>query len=539
MNLISDAWLSVIRASGKDKIAPWQIAERDDPVMELNAPRPDFQGALYQFLIGLLQTCFAPADHEEWLEYWGSPPEERVLQGRFEALRSAFDLECVDEFPAPPAFMQDAYLAAEERKEITALLIEAPGGKTIKENLDHFVKRDNVVNMCLSCAAAALFTLQINAPSGGVGHRVGVRGGGPLTTLVRSEGETTLWSKLWLNVLEADRYVDSIQKPSADVFPWMGEVRTSDKGLETRPSDVHQLQAYWGMPRRIRLLSTGAIQGQCSLCGEQDRALIKEYVTRNYGVNYAGEWVHPLTPYRFDPQKEKPPLSIKGQKGGLGYRHWVALTIAHSEEGDHAAKIARAYMELRFRDIRAQRIARLWCFGYDMDNMKARCWYDHTLPLFRLDETQQENVLSWASELIDAAEDVAASLQKQTKAAWFRRPGDSKGDMGVISEEFRQRSETDFYELLRRLATLPGDQRLIPPDICDTWVKKLQTLAYELFDEWALEGPAEDLDMKRIITARLELTKKLNTSKSMKELIAKTGKRKGVANATDTTVPVP
>jgi hypothetical protein len=33
MNLINDAWLPVIRASGeKDKIAPWQIAERNDPL---------------------------------------------------------------------------------------------------------------------------------------------------------------------------------------------------------------------------------------------------------------------------------------------------------------------------------------------------------------------------------------------------------------------------------------------------------------------------------------------------------------------------
>lgn len=71
MNLIEDEWLPVMRSCGKeDIIAPWQIAERDNPVIELQAPRPDFQGALYQFIIGLLQTCFAPEDHEEWLQYW-------------------------------------------------------------------------------------------------------------------------------------------------------------------------------------------------------------------------------------------------------------------------------------------------------------------------------------------------------------------------------------------------------------------------------------------------------------------------------------
>ena len=50
MNLIRDAWISVIRAGrGKTLIAPWQIAETEDPVMELVAPRPDFQGRCTSF----------------------------------------------------------------------------------------------------------------------------------------------------------------------------------------------------------------------------------------------------------------------------------------------------------------------------------------------------------------------------------------------------------------------------------------------------------------------------------------------------------
>jgi CRISPR system Cascade subunit CasA len=68
MNLITDQWMPVIRQNGQaDTIAPWQIAEADNPVVEINAPRPDFQGALYQLLIGLLQTCFAPEDEDKWL----------------------------------------------------------------------------------------------------------------------------------------------------------------------------------------------------------------------------------------------------------------------------------------------------------------------------------------------------------------------------------------------------------------------------------------------------------------------------------------
>ena len=66
MNLITDPWIPVIRKDGPDKSCPWQIVEAENPVIEINAPRPDFQGALYQFMIGLLQTCFAPEDEDEW-----------------------------------------------------------------------------------------------------------------------------------------------------------------------------------------------------------------------------------------------------------------------------------------------------------------------------------------------------------------------------------------------------------------------------------------------------------------------------------------
>jgi CRISPR system Cascade subunit CasA len=29
---------------------------------------------------------------------------------------------------------------------------------------------------------------------------------------------------------------------------------------------------------------------------------------------------------------------------------------------------------------------RLWAFGYDMENMKARCWYESTMPLIHAED---------------------------------------------------------------------------------------------------------------------------------------------------------
>jgi CRISPR system Cascade subunit CasA len=139
MNLINDCWIPVIRKNNKkDIIAPWQIAETDNPVIEINAPRADFQGGLYQFLIGLLQTRFSPEDEDEWQEYWEESPSTDKLIESFEKLAFAFELDN----PKGVAFLQDYDLPEGESKYISALLIEAPGANALKNNSDHFVKRD-------------------------------------------------------------------------------------------------------------------------------------------------------------------------------------------------------------------------------------------------------------------------------------------------------------------------------------------------------------------------------------------------------------
>jgi len=517
MNLITDPWIPVIRKDGPDKIMPWQIAEAKNSVIEINAPRPDFQGALYQFLIGLLQTCFAPEDEDKWLECWENPPQPDELKVAFEKVKDAFELDNKN----GPAFMQDFDLPDGESKKIAALLIDAPGGKTIKDNLDHFTKRDQVNSLCSSCTATALFTLQINAPSGGVGHRVGLRGGGPLTTLViPDKTDVVLWKKLWLNVFNQEE-LSGAERIDSSVMPWLNASRLSDKGgLITTPSDVHALQMYWGMSRRIRLKKNEG-RGKCDLCGEPFMSLYKEYRTKNYGTNYDGPWVHPLTPYRFDPKKKDFPLSLKGQQGGLGYRHWLGLVLQDSENGDEAATIVRFFNDERGRLLLNGRSASLWCFGYDMDNMKARCWYDSHFPIFDLHDNQRKNLIDWAGELIRSAREVVKILRREVKSAWFRRPKDVKGDMSVVDAQFWQATEPDFYRLLDKLAKLPGDMRMATSDIYLSWFKTLEKFVFQIFEKATLETTPEDLDLKRIISAQQSLKKSFYGNKTIKNLKAK------------------
>jgi len=514
LNLINTPWLPVIRADGHHhRIAPWQIAETDNPVQEIAAPRPDFQGALYQFLIGLLQTACAPEDLEEWQEHWDRPPAAEQLRARLAPLAPAFELVN----PEGPAFMQDFDLEDGESKPIAALLIEAPGGKTLKDNLDHFVKGGSVEGVCPGCAATALFTLQANAPSGGVGHRVSLRGGGPLTTLVMpARIDATLWHKLWLNILPDETTgVAGFDDPA--VLPWVGQTRCSDKnGHNTQPEDVSPLQAYWGMPRRIRLEAAEQQPGQCALCGAEDVTLIRQFRARNYGTNYEGPWVHPLTPYRFDLKNSAPPLSLKGQQNGLGYRHWLGLVWHDESTGDRAAKIVRHYQDHKAGALGTT--ARLWCFGFDMDNMKARCWYEYQMPILAIPPGQQAWLLGFVGQLLDAAKAVAKLLREQVKAAWFERTKDARGDMSMVDQSFWQATEEAFYRQLLTLAEQPEDSRYLPATVAADWLATLRSSAYRLFDSWALEGDLEAMDLKRITRARRGLATKLGGTKSLKPL---------------------
>ena len=138
-SLINAAWLPVRRRSGAvEHIQPWRVTDGigEDPFVAFAWPRPDFNGAAHEFLIGLLSTAAAPGDDEEWEDWWQSPPAPEILEERYARIAHAFDLD-----GPGPRFLQDLDpLESAEDKEIAALLIDAPGAQTLRHNADLFVK---------------------------------------------------------------------------------------------------------------------------------------------------------------------------------------------------------------------------------------------------------------------------------------------------------------------------------------------------------------------------------------------------------------
>lgn len=510
-SLINEAWIPVRRADGsQEKIAPWEITKNpdDNPIVSLAARRPDFNGALMQFLIGLLQTTFAPKEQHEWRKLLKSPPPPEQLKERFETVAHAFDLD-----GDGPRFMQDFDLADGEFKDISVLLIETPGGKTVRDNIDHFIKRGFVKGVCSSCAAVALFSMETNAPSGGVGHRTSLRGGGPLSTLVMFDPKSgkglsaTLWRNLWLNVLEKESFLalsgNRKKAVSSDIFPWMAKTRTSDKnGSATYQQDVHPAQMYWAMPRRIRLDFDKTGKGNCDICSQPSDRLISRYRTKNYGVNYEGAWQHPLSPYS---KKEKDgkmeSFPLHAQPGGISYRHWLGFVGTDSEKGVEPARVVTEFINHRMGQ---KKQLRIWVFGYDMDNMKARCWYESMMPIYQLEDEVRGDFEDAVKGMITAAVTMGRNLRGALKKAWFSPGAEVRGDLSFIDTAFWQDTESAFYGIMDKLhrAFKNGDDDI---PLLREWFHIINRETLNLFDVWAMRVDIEDENPKRIALARRDL----------------------------------
>lgn len=517
MHLLDDKWIPVLRKSGTAHIAPFEIADVDNPVLALNSARPDFNGALAQFLIGLLQTSFHDLTEKVWDSLYNNPPSQQVLQNRFEKLHAAFSFT-----ENAGSFMQDFETLEEEKeKPIASLLIEQPGQQTLDTNTDHFIKRNAIKKMCHSCAVTALFTLQINAPSGGAGHRTSVRGGGPLTTLVTSDNDKskTLWKMLWLNIIPYDHLpIDDLQQfKNSDftsqatlqkVFPWLGTTITSTKqGTEIYAHTAHFFQVYWCMPRRIRLNFSGMTAGNCDICGQDHDELFVSYRTKNYGPNYAGQWQHPLTPYRILKVKDKDEkIAMHPQPGGIGYKLWGAITL------DNPARVVD--FQMRHKSLsKEMKSLKLWAFGYDMDNAKARCWYENLMPFYIV----PENVLPELKHAIDKMIAVAAQISKQLYIAIKSTKRAAK----TAEQLFWQRTETDFYLSLNSITTSLIDCRKSTSDlspIFEKWLIALKKNTLKIFDLHTSLTQYEPYQLRTIVIERQQLNQFLR-SKYIKKIL--------------------
>ena len=501
-NLIDERWIPVERRSGKvELIAPAEVADREDPPLRIASPRPDFDGALLEFLIGLLQTAAAPATERAWRKEWEEPPAVKLLAKRLATVREAFFLD-----GEGPRFMQDLTVAKDpDAKELPvgALLIDRIGEKELGESPTLFAKPGLFQALGYPAAAAALMAMQTYAPAGGRGQLTSLRRGGPITTLVRG---ATLWETAWLNVLPRNVFEqvvpgDATKEAPGAIFPWMVRTRTSETkgGKATPPKAVHPLQHLWGLPRRFRLV-IGDGHGTCAVTGASGR-VVTALLSRPDGTSYDGDYRHPWTAYS-EIKAGQPWNPKKGSADGLPYRDWP-LFVTGTEQRTPAAVVAH------FARSRSDLVVvpRLLAFGYAMDNMKPVRWCRSETPIVSVAPEQASSFAAAADALVAVSEEIRRTFSAQVRAAWSDRPADLEV-FDRVNPAFWSRTEPGFFAALVAIkGALEGGDGKACDQAAEAWLTGLHQAALELFQTFV--EPSADLaapDLRRALHAERALT---------------------------------
>ena len=507
-DLRNEGWIPYQRRSGRVEWGrPSLIADgiaSDDPVIAFGSGRADFDGALAEFMIGLLAAVMAPANEDEWLKHYNTPPTVSELDRFFATLPDAFNL-----VGPGPRFLQDFSVeafASEPPGPVEQLLIEAAGDQTIGNNADLFTKRERFAALSPQAAAMTLLTLQTYAPGGGKGHRTSMRGGGPLTTLAdprRGDAESglspeqqPLWHLLWANVPTRDASVDS-KTEAAALFPWLAPTRTSEKDRATTPGDAQRLQAFFAMPRRIRLDVAPA--GQCALLGIEAPFTIDGYRARPYGVKYEG-WYHPLSPYYLSTNQWLP---VHGQPGGIGWRDWYGYALNGGSEDTRVAECVREFGVRRARLLGSSEFT-LRAFGYDMDNMKARSWIAGSMPAFAVSAESQRLIVE-VSRSCTALVDLLSSLLNGCIRRSLYPSEDAKPDVTAWRAALWGATEQAFYSCIRELGRAEDITDKERADLLRHFYEGAAKVAREIFkDACPMEGLSHDR-LKRTVDQRFTL----------------------------------
>ena len=89
--------------------------------------------------------------------------------------------------------------------------------------------------------------------------------------------------------------------------------------------------------------------------------------------------------------------------------------------------------------------------------------------------------------------------------------------MIFVKTAFYRESETDFLQVVEQLRqAVPNDEAVSA--VFAEWRKILWSWMHEIFDRYALAGPAEQLNMERVATALNKLETDFDNNKRIQEL---------------------
>ena len=475
LNLLLDSWIPAIRDGEHVSIRPDQIAEIG--VSALAWPRADFNLACLELLIGLISMADPPKDESARFDRMNQPGER--LRDLLMPFAGFFELA-----GDGPRFMQDLEAFEEEPKpsikSVDMLFIDSAGDSSSSKNADLMVKRGRFASLSSAEAAMALYTLQAFAPAGGAGNRTSMRGGGPMTTLVQpvEDGSNpSLWRLVFSNVSPGEPLTP---KGAERALPWLRPTRNSKKGQETTPDHSHRLEAFFGMPRRLRLVF--------------DANSVVGVVQRPYGTNYRA-WEHPLTPYYRQEKEAIEWLPVHPKAGRLSYRNWLGIILTSSGEGAETRRSAETAR--RFSSHSRAPDFEILTGGWAMDNMKPTDFSLHQYPGFKnLADAELERVHA----LVEAAKTAIFRLRNAFRDVWKIDQSFATAVDPIVESIFAE-TEEKFVQSVNQIIYKKG------PEVESLWGRLLKKSVLKKFDDLILGGLANN-SMKSI-GERVEARKKL------------------------------
>ena len=157
-NLIEESWIPATTDEGNVVyVSPWEISRPDITLTDLAFERPDFNSAVYQFLIGLYQTVYTPKDDDEWLDRLEEPPCPEEMHTLMSYAVDKFEL-----LGGWPRYMQDASVSSASDKGIMGLLITNPGENTVKLGKVRFVNANDGTCEGIDYPELKAFTVQFH-----------------------------------------------------------------------------------------------------------------------------------------------------------------------------------------------------------------------------------------------------------------------------------------------------------------------------------------------------------------------------------------
>ncbi len=503
-SLAAEPWLPVATKNGKRIFIPIRDISRPD-LLRIDTGRADCDISLTEFLIGLLAISMGPSGVRDWVKRYDTPPSPDEID---EAIKPFADALALD--GDGPRFFQDLDpLEDGETEPVASLFMDAPAG--------HFVKEGTVLALSRPAAAIALLTLQTSAPEGGRGHFTSLRGGGPSTTLIiprKKDVTPTLWRILWANV--PDGYKISTSE-AEKVMPWLLPTRTYAGGRQTTPQDTHKAQAFFGMPRRLRLHFTTGHGKPCALIGITDGMIVQTYATRPHGTKYPTEtWQHPLSPYyrKNENSNEWWPLHLKSSR--VGYRDWVGLTISTANSVSRPADSVFTFIRQRARTIGIDFVKdqpAIFAGGYAMKSMKPLDFTEAVLPLISTENEERDfHLAGCANNMVAGAEIAASLLLSALKVALYSdrkqgQPDNTSAPLAGARARFWADTETAFYDALGGIVRDASDDPsgAIYIEAREAWRKTVRGAALGIFDDLAPIDSPESPDIKNIVNARRQL----------------------------------